>query len=130
MSDRTRARSRAGLAAIAALTLCLAACERSDPGAAARESVRTPSPPPTATSTAPGSSEQGTRPLAEASPPSAQNSSDRAHQGEAANGSDAPMKPMDKNEESKAMPEPGQANDHSTVARDPKLSTQEPKASQ
>ena len=130
MSDRTSARTGAGLAAIAALTLCLTACERSDPSAAPRESARTPSPPPTATTTAPGSSEQGTQPLAEASPPSAGNSSDRAHQGETANGSEAPMQPMDKDEESKAMPEPGQVNDHSTLAQDPSLSTQEPKASQ
>jgi hypothetical protein len=39
---------------------------------------------------------------------------------ETAKGSDAPMKSMSKDEESKAMPQPGQANDHSTVARDPK----------
>ncbi|HET9764481.1 MAG TPA: hypothetical protein VFR50_13260 [Casimicrobiaceae bacterium] len=130
MSDRTSAKSFAGVAAVAGLTLCLAACDRSDPGAAPRETVRTPSPPPTATSTAPGSSQQGTQPLAEASPSSAQKSSDPAHSDETATNSDAPMKPMDKNEESKSMPQPGQVNDHSTLAQDPKLQTQEPKTTQ
>jgi hypothetical protein len=30
------------------------------------------------------------------------------------------MKSMSKDEESKAMPQPGQANDHSTVGNEPK----------
>ena len=128
MSELTRARSFAGLVTMAALMLGLAACDRSDPAAAPRETVRTPSPPPTATSTAPGSPQQGTQPLADASS-SAPSSGEPAHQNETATNSDAPMKPMDKNEESKAMPQPGQVNDHSTVAQDPKLSTEQPKES-
>ena len=130
MSARSNASSLAGLAAIAALTLWLTGCNRSDPGAAPREAARTPSPPPTATSTAPGSSQQGTPPLAEASPSTGQESNEPAYDGETAKGNDAPMKPMNKNEEAKAMPQPGQVNDHSTLAEDPKLSTQELKGSQ
>jgi hypothetical protein len=30
------------------------------------------------------------------------------------------MSTMDKDDETKSMPQPGQANDHSTVAQDPK----------
>jgi hypothetical protein len=39
---------------------------------------------------------------------------------ETANASDQPMKTMTKAEESKSMPQPGQANDHSTLAKDSK----------
>lgn len=39
---------------------------------------------------------------------------------ETAKGTDEPMKSMTKEEEQKAMPQPGQANDHSTLAQDPK----------
>ena len=39
---------------------------------------------------------------------------------ETAKASDEPMKPMTKEEEANSMPQPGQANDHSTVAKDPK----------
>lgn len=59
---------------------------------------------------------QGTQPLPEAAQPSTQSSTERAHEGETAQGSDAPMQPIGKNEEAKAMPKPGQANDHSTLA--------------
>lgn len=37
-----------------------------------------------------------------------------------ANANDPPMKAMTKEEESTSMPQPGQANDHSTLAKDPK----------
>ena len=37
-----------------------------------------------------------------------------------ANANDQPMKSMSKEEESTSMPQPGQANDHSTVANDSK----------
>lgn len=43
-----------------------------------------------------------------------------ANAAETAKGTDEPMKSMSKDEESKAMPQPGQANDHSTVGKDPK----------
>jgi hypothetical protein len=39
---------------------------------------------------------------------------------ETAKASDEPMKSMTKEEEANSMPQPGQANDHSTVAKDPK----------
>jgi len=35
------------------------------------------------------------------------------------------MKSMNKDEEKNAMPQPGQANDHSTVAQDPKAPKEE-----
>ena len=41
---------------------------------------------------------------------------DTTNAGETAKGTDEPMKSMSKEEESKAMPLPGQANDHSGVA--------------
>jgi hypothetical protein len=50
----------------------------------------------------------------------------KANADETAKASDEPMKSMTKDEEEKAMPQPGQANDHSTLAQDPK----EPKTSQ
>ena len=42
------------------------------------------------------------------------------HATRAANANDPPMQPMTKAEESAAMPMPGQANDHSTLASDPR----------
>jgi hypothetical protein len=38
---------------------------------------------------------------------------------ETAKASDEPMKPMSKDEETASMPRPGQANDHSTLKKDP-----------
>jgi hypothetical protein len=43
-----------------------------------------------------------------------------AKSAETANANDQPMKSMTKKEESTSMPQPGQANDHSTLAKDPK----------
>jgi hypothetical protein len=40
--------------------------------------------------------------------------------GKTANANDPPMKSMSKQEESSSMPQPGQANDHSTLATDSK----------
>jgi hypothetical protein len=125
------ARSLSGAvpAALLALTLLLGGCQRSDQAPGSLEQARTPSP--AATSKAPGSSAPETQPQSEASQPPGQSAStSRPNRSETAKGSDAPMKPMDKNEEANAMPGPGQANDHSTVAQDPKLSTQEPTRSQ
>jgi hypothetical protein len=39
---------------------------------------------------------------------------------EIANANDQPMKSMTKAEQSTSMPQPGQANDHSTLAKDSK----------
>jgi hypothetical protein len=44
---------------------------------------------------------------------------------ETAKGTDEPMKSMSKDEETKAMPRSGQANDHSTLAQDPKQPKEE-----
>ena len=44
----------------------------------------------------------------------------RANASETANASDPPMKAMQPEEESTSMPQPGQANDHSTLANDGK----------
>jgi hypothetical protein len=41
-----------------------------------------------------------------------------AKSAETANANDQPMKSMTKEEESRSMPQPGQANDHSTLAKD------------
>jgi hypothetical protein len=43
-----------------------------------------------------------------------------AKSAETANANNQPMKSMTKKEESTSMPQPGQANDHSTLANDPK----------
>ena len=62
-------------------------------------------------------------PAAPTSPPQI-SATDGANNGaRGAEGADAnaePMKPMTKEEESTSMPQPGQANDHSTLAKDTK----------
>jgi hypothetical protein len=50
--------------------------------------------------------------------PPASSVTDRVGAG-TANANDQPMKSMTKTEESNSMPRPGQANDHSTLAKDP-----------
>ena len=94
------------MVAMLGVTLVLGACGRTDqsqrppqPSASSSPS----SPPPTRTAQA-GQSDQ----------PGGTNA------GDTAKGTDEPMKSMNKDEETKAMPQPGQANDHSTVAQDPK----------
>lgn len=52
--------------------------------------------------------------------PAATSSEPKPNHGETAKASDQPMKSMSKDEEAKSMPRPGQANDHSTLAKDPK----------
>jgi hypothetical protein len=51
--------------------------------------------------------------------PPASSVTDRAAPGTTANANDQPMKSMTKEEESSSMPRPGQANDDSTLAKDP-----------
>ena len=97
-----------------ALTLALAACNRSDT-ASERMASRTPTSP-SATPTAPAAP----APAAQPSDPSATSTASGANSSETAKSTDKPMSSMDKNEESKSMPQPGQANDHSTLAQDPK----------
>ncbi len=55
-----------------------------------------------------------------ASPLPAPSVTEGAKRGETANANDQPMKSMTKAEESTSMPQPGQANDDSTVAKDSK----------
>lgn len=56
--------------------------------------------------------------IAPASPvPPASSVTDRAGPGTTAKANDEPMKSMTKAEESSSMPRPGQAGDHSTVAK-------------
>lgn len=58
--------------------------------------------------------------VAPASPvPPASSVTDRVGPGTTANANDQPNKSMTKTEESSSMPRPGQANDHSTLAKDP-----------
>jgi hypothetical protein len=52
--------------------------------------------------------------------PAATSSEPKPSRAETAKASDEPMKSMNKEEEAKSMPRPGQANDHSTLAKDPK----------
>jgi hypothetical protein len=61
-----------------------------------------------------------TSPTPPASPPSASTVTEGAKSSETANANDQPMKSMTKAEESTSMPQPGQANDDSTVAKDSK----------
>jgi hypothetical protein len=100
---------------IAAVTaLALAACDKADNRVKADPAQRTP---PQASASAP----------APYSPPPQTAQVDTgasAKAGETANANDEPMKPMTKEEEAKAMPQPGQTNDHSTVAQDPKQSSE------
>jgi len=98
----------------AAAALALAACDRGDNRTDADQARGTPPQASAATpSTAPPASQ-----TAQADTRGDVNAS------ETAKGSDAPMKPMTKDEEDKAMPQPGQNNDHSTLAQDPKQSTE------
>jgi hypothetical protein len=55
-----------------------------------------------------------------ASAPPAPSVTEGIKRGETSNANDQPFKSMTKAEESTTMPQPGQANDHSTVAKDSK----------
>jgi hypothetical protein len=59
------------------------------------------------------------RPAASAPPAQTQPSTPTVNSAETAKASDEPMKPMSKDEETASMPRPGQANDHSTLQKDP-----------
>jgi len=115
------------LLAALALALGLAACSRSDETASQRFAARTPAQPDAASTPAPGTQSAsqgvpapGTISAQTPNPTGTADGADKANSAETAKASDPPMKSMDKEEESKAMPQPGQANDHSTVAQDPK----------
>jgi hypothetical protein len=55
-----------------------------------------------------------------ASPPPVPAVAQGANSAETSNANNQPMKSMTKEEESTSMPQPGQANDHSTLAKDSK----------
>jgi hypothetical protein len=98
----------AGCAALVALGLLLGSCGKaSDPQNGANTGANTA---PQASAPSPA---QPSLPAATKTPPSATD-------GGTANANDPPMKSMSKEEEAKSMPRPGQANDHSTLAKDPK----------
>lgn len=61
-------------------------------------------------------------PSAAAAPPATTetSSAEKPNAAPTANANDQPQKPMSKQEESTSMPQPGQANDHSTLAGDGK----------
>ena len=102
---RARAWIAPWLMTVLGVTLAVGACGPTDQSQAPRPSAsRSPStPPPPQTAQAQPSPQPG--------------STDSSN---TAKGTDEPMKSMNKDEETKAMPQPGQANDHSTVAQDPK----------
>jgi hypothetical protein len=94
------------LVALLGITLALGACGRTD---------QAQRPPPPSVSGSPSTAPPTqTAQAGKAAQPEGANSADTGK------GSDEPMKSMSKDEETKAMPQPGQANDHSTLAQDPK----------
>lgn len=118
------ARLHALVVALLAVSLSLAACSRSDT-ANQRTAAQSPDPktasnsqptPPAVPPATSDTSSSGTP----AAAPQAQQSAQDATSGQTANANDRPMSSMDKDQETKAMPQPGQANDHSTLAQDPK----------
>jgi hypothetical protein len=96
----------------AAGALALSACGEADHQGKAGPQAQA-GPPPASTSSTPPSQ------LAQSDTKSDTNAN------ETAKASDEPMKPMNKDEEEKAMPQPGQANDHSTLAQEPKQPKEE-----
>lgn len=86
----------------------IAGCERTPPQAPDAKMASTP---PRESSPVPATTEG-----AKSVPPA----TERARSEQTANANDAPMKAMTKEEESTSMPQPGQANDHSTLAKDSK----------
>ena len=104
MTFRTALTNAAPRSAVAiALAIALGACG----GAGDRSSGN----PPKAASAAPPSAAQAPT---VALPAPAEGAKDS----ETAKASDQPMKEMSENEEATSMPQPGQANDHSTLAKD------------
>jgi hypothetical protein len=61
-------------------------------------------------------------PIAATAPPAVNEAAatEKPNAARTANANDQPQKPMNKQEESTSMPQPGQANDHSTLAGDGK----------
>jgi hypothetical protein len=95
-----------------ALALTLGACGRSNE-AQDQRTAQAPSPPAADSNAASSSTPPASTPSASMPPPA---SAQGTNSGETASNGDAAMQPMSKDEEAKAMPMPGQANDHSTVS--------------
>jgi hypothetical protein len=85
--------------AMLALSAAIAACDRAPP--ARSDAMPSAAPPPV-------------------SPPQVPAVIEGANSAQTANAQGQPMKSMTKEEESTSMPQPGQANDHSTLAKDSK----------
>jgi hypothetical protein len=115
------------MVALIGASLSIAACNRNDT-ASQRTAARTadstsvsssqsatPATPPASSS---DTSSSSTSPSAASTQPQA--SAQDTHDGETAKASDPPMSSMTKEEETKAMPQPGQTNDYNTLAQDPK----------
>jgi hypothetical protein len=88
------------------LAIALAACGPSNDAQDQRTAQAASAP-------APSSTPPADTPPASMPPPASAQGTNSA---ETASNSDAAMQPMSKDEETKAMPKPGQANDHSTVS--------------
>lgn len=116
-----KARIQAALVSLVALSLALGACSRSDDVAKQRTAAQTPTSPsvPPSSQSTPTTTPSSSDTTAQTPSPSTASSQD-ANSAETAKASDTPMSAMDKQEETKSMPQPGQANDHSTLAQDPK----------
>ena len=105
ISPRAPTRWMTGFIAVIATSMLISSCgETNDSQKAASASPQ---------ATAPSPPIQPSTPATTPAAPSANNA-------ETAKASDEPMKAMSKSEEAATMPRPGQANDHSTLAKDPK----------
>jgi hypothetical protein len=112
--------------ALLAASLSIAACSRSDTTnqrtaartpestSASSSQSATPAVPPASSD----ASSSSTSPSTGSNQPQA--SAQDANSGETAKASDPPMSSMTKEQETKAMPQPGQTNDYNTLAQDPK----------
>ena len=103
ISTSLRTKPLAGLLAIAAVVVMGAACDRAS---------QPPQPRADASASRMASSESPR--------PAAVQDEAKPDQAPPASSADAPAKEMTREEESKTMPQPGQANDHSTLVKDPK----------
>lgn len=100
MTDSKRPSKLLAFTVLLVLGAALTACDRA-PQAAPNAKMSAAPPPAVSTPSVP--------PVAEG-----------ANSAETSNADNQPMKPMTKEEESTSMPQPGQANDHSTLAKDSK----------
>jgi hypothetical protein len=100
MTNSKRASRLLASTILLALGAVLTACDRAPPRAPDAQTSAVPPP--------------------AASPAPVRSVTEGAKSAELVNANDQPMKSMTKEEESTSMPQPGQANDHSTLAKDSK----------